>query len=30
MNYSWNWGVLFQSTGIGDSTYLHWILAGLG
>lgn len=30
MNYSWNWGVLFQSTGVGDSTYLNWILTGLG
>ena len=30
MNYSWNWGVLWQSTGVGDSTYLHWILTGLG
>jgi glutamate/aspartate transport system permease protein len=30
MNYSWNWGVLFQSTGIGDTTYFNWILIGLG
>ncbi|WP_180171178.1 amino acid ABC transporter permease [Acinetobacter sp. YH12023] len=30
MNYSWNWGVLFQSTGVGDSTYLNWILIGIG
>ncbi|WP_374663322.1 amino acid ABC transporter permease [Acinetobacter sp.] len=30
MNYSWNWGVLFQSTGVGDSTYLGWVLIGLG
>ena len=30
MNYSWNWGVLFQSTGIGESTYLDWIISGLG
>jgi glutamate/aspartate transport system permease protein len=30
MNYHWNWGVLFQSTGIGDSTYLSWIMTGLG
>ena len=30
MNYSWNWGVLWQSTGVGDSTYLSWILIGLG
>ena len=30
MNYSWNWGVLFQSTGVGDSSFLNWILTGLG
>ncbi|WP_349927351.1 amino acid ABC transporter permease [Acinetobacter sp. A1-4-2] len=30
MNYSWNWGVLLQSTGVGDSTYLNWIVTGLG
>ncbi|MGE8557998.1 MULTISPECIES: amino acid ABC transporter permease [unclassified Acinetobacter] len=30
MNYSWNWGVLFQSTGVGDTTYLNWIITGLG
>ena len=30
MNYSWNWGVLFQSTGVGDSSYFNWILIGLG
>lgn len=30
MNYSWNWGVLFQPTGVGDSTYLNWIFTGLG
>lgn len=30
MNYSWNWGVLFEPTGIGDGIYLHWILTGLG
>ena len=30
MNYSWNWGVLWQSTGVGESTYLHWVLTGLG
>ncbi|MDY6450270.1 amino acid ABC transporter permease [Acinetobacter faecalis] len=30
MNYSWNWGVLFQSTGIGSATYLDWVLTGLG
>lgn len=30
MDYSWNWGVLFQSTGVGDSSYFNWILTGLG
>lgn len=30
MNYTWNWGVLFQSTGIGDETYFDWILTGIG
>ncbi len=30
MNYSWNWSVLSQSTGVGDSTYLQWVLIGLG
>lgn len=30
MNYTWNWGVLFQSTGIGHSTYFDWILTGIG
>ena len=30
MNYSWNWGVLFKSTGIGDTTYLNWVFTGLG
>lgn len=30
MNYSWNWGVLFQPTGVGDTTYLNWIFTGLG
>ncbi|WP_151715047.1 amino acid ABC transporter permease [Acinetobacter sp. TUM15071] len=30
MTYSWNWGVLWQSTGIGDTTYLSWIITGLG
>lgn len=30
MNYTWNWAVLWQSTGVGDSTYLSWILIGLG
>ena len=30
MGYSWNWGVLFDSTGIGNETYLSWMLSGLG
>lgn len=30
MNYSWNWGVLFEPTGVGDGIYLHWMLTGLG
>ena len=30
MNYSWNWGVLFESTGVGSELYLHWMLTGLG
>ncbi|OAL81252.1 amino acid ABC transporter permease [Acinetobacter sp. SFB] len=30
MNYSWNWSVLWQSTGVGGSTYLQWVLVGLG
>lgn len=30
MNYSWNWGVLLQSTGVGDTTYLNWIISGIG
>lgn len=30
MTYSWNWGVLFQPTGVGDTTYLNWIVTGLG
>lgn len=30
MNYSWNWGVLFESTGIGDGIYLDWMLTGIG
>ena len=30
MNYSWNWAVFWQPTGVGDSTYLSWILIGLG
>ncbi|MCH7336639.1 amino acid ABC transporter permease [Acinetobacter sp. NIPH 2699] len=30
MTYNWNWGVLLQSTGVGDTTYLNWIITGLG
>ena len=30
MNYNWDWGVFFKSTGIGDEIYLDWFLAGLG
>lgn len=30
MNYSWNWGVLWQATGVGDTTYLDWLITGLG
>ncbi len=30
MNYSWNWSVLWQNTGVGQSTYFDWILVGLG
>ena len=30
MNYAWNWGVLWDKTGIGNEIYLNWILVGLG
>jgi glutamate/aspartate transport system permease protein len=30
MNYNWDWGVFFKSTGIGDEIYLDWYLTGLG
>lgn len=30
MNYSWNWGVLFEHTGIGSELYIHWMITGLG
>lgn len=30
MNYSWNWGVLFQSTGVGNELYWHWLATGFG
>ncbi|WP_416426249.1 amino acid ABC transporter permease [Pseudomonas sp. App30] len=30
MNYNWDWGVFFKSTGIGNEIYLDWYIAGLG
>lgn len=30
MDYRWNWGVLWQPTGVANTTYLDWILTGLG
>jgi glutamate/aspartate transport system permease protein len=30
MNYHWNWGVFFKSTGIGKEVYLDWFIAGFG
>lgn len=30
MNYSWNWNVLWQNTGVGESIYLNWIITGIG
>ncbi|MBU4610618.1 amino acid ABC transporter permease [Achromobacter sp. GG226] len=30
MNYNWDWGIFFKSTGIGSETYLDWFIAGLG
>lgn len=30
MDYNWDWGVFFRSTGIGDEIYLDWFVAGLG
>lgn len=30
MNYNWNWGVLFQSTGVGNEQYWQWLLSGFG
>lgn len=30
MNYNWNWGVLFQSTGVGNELYWHWLVTGFG
>ncbi|USZ15152.1 amino acid ABC transporter permease [Moraxella sp. FZFQ2102] len=28
MNYQWNWNVLWQSTGIGNELYWHWLVTG--
>ncbi|MDV7213013.1 amino acid ABC transporter permease [Azotobacter beijerinckii] len=30
MDYNWDWGVFFRSTGIGEEIYLDWFVAGLG
>lgn len=30
MSYSWNWGVLFEQTGVGQQIYLDWMLSGIG
>jgi glutamate/aspartate transport system permease protein len=30
MNYHWDWGVFFKSTGIGHEIYLNWFITGLG
>lgn len=30
MNYNWDWGIFFKSTGIGDERYLDWFVTGLG
>lgn len=30
MNYNWDWGIFFKSTGIGSEIYLDWFFAGLG
>lgn len=29
MNYHWNWGVLWQSTGVGHEIYLNWLWRGI-
>ena len=29
MNYHWDWGIFFKSTGIGQEIYLDWFLSGL-
>lgn len=28
MGYNWHWGVFFQPTAVGDSTYLGWMIYG--
>ncbi|CUA83066.1 MULTISPECIES: amino acid ABC transporter permease [Gulbenkiania] len=30
MNYNWDWGVFFKSTGVGQEIYLDWFVSGLG
>jgi glutamate/aspartate transport system permease protein len=30
MNYNWDWGVFFKSTGVGSETYFDWYVSGLG
>lgn len=30
MNYNWDWGVFFKSTGVGQEIYLNWFVTGLG
>ena len=30
MNYNWDWGVFFKSTGVGSEIYFDWYLTGLG
>lgn len=30
MGYNWNWGVLFDKTGLGNEIYLQWMLVGIG
>jgi glutamate/aspartate transport system permease protein len=30
MNYNWDWGIFFKSTGIGSEIYLDWFVTGLG
>ena len=27
-DYNWNWGVFFDSTGVGDEIYLDWFISG--